>query len=625
VALPETYYITTPIYYPSDKLHVGHTYTTVAADALARYHRLRGVPTWFLTGTDEHGQKIERAARAAGKEPQVFVDEIVGGILDLWRVLRISFDDFIRTTEPRHERVVQAIFRRLHDRGDIYRGSYEGPYCTQCEAFYTMSQLVGGNCPIHGTPAETVREQSYFFRLSRYGERLLAHIEAHPDFIQPPSRRNEVTSFVRQGLEDLSVSRTTFRWGIPVPFDPQHVIYVWIDALANYVTALGYPDGDGFRRFWPADLHLIGKDILRFHAVIWPCLLMALDIPLPRRVFGHGWLLVGGAKASKSAGNVVDPFELVRKYGVDAVRYFLLREIPFGADGEYSEAALVGRINADLANDLGNWLHRTVAMVGRFAGGCVPDPGPGGGDGVLRAVAAEVPGEVAAAMESLDLPGALAALWRLVARANKYLDESAPWSHPERVGPVLYSSCEALRVAAVLLAPFLPETPGRIWHQLGLEGAPAAWGDAAWGGLRPGIRVRPGEPLFPRIDVRASDAGPAGVPARIDAPSRVSIDDFRKAELRVARVLAAERVPKADRLLRLEVDLGTERRQIVAGVAQHYGPEELVGRQVVVVANLEPTTIRGVRSEGMLLAASHEGGLALVRPDAEVPPGSQVR
>lgn len=516
------FYITTPIYYPSDRLHIGHAYTTVAADTLARFHRLCGHDTFFLTGTDEHGQKIQRKAQAADKAPQEFVDGVVAGILRLWDRLQVTYDDFIRTTEPRHKLVVQQIFQRLHDQGDIYKSEYEGWYCADCESFYTETQIQafpGGRCPDHDKPLERLREESYFFRLSSYADRLLAHIEANPDFIQPASRRNEMVNFIRQGLEDLCVSRTTFDWGIQVPFDPKHVIYVWMDALSNYITAIGYLSDDVerralFERYWPADVHLVGKEIVRFHTVIWPILLMALGLPLPRQVFGHGWLVLESGKMSKARGNVIDPHELMDRYGVDAVRYFLLREIPFGADGFYSEDALVARLNADLANDLGNLLSRSTAMIERFTGGEVPAAVPGTDDGILRELAGEMVDAYTRQMERLELSDAMSAVMRLVGRANKYIDETAPWdlsrraqagdrAAGERLGAVLYNLAEVQRIAALMLVPAMPEAPEKIWHQLGLDGDPRAqrWPDVArWGLFPPGIRVRRGDPIFPRIE-----------------------------------------------------------------------------------------------------------------------------
>lgn len=516
----DTYYVTTPIYYASGDLHIGHAYSTVAADALARFNRQRGRRTHFLTGTDEHGQKIAGKARAAGLEPKDYVDQIVARIIRLWDRLRISYDDFIRTTEPRHERVVQKIFQRLYEQGDIYKSEYEGWYCTPCETFWLERQLVDGRCPNPecGGEVHLLKEESYFFRQSKYADRLLQYIDDHPDFIQPPSRRNEMISFIKQGLEDVCVTRTTFDWGVPIPFDPKHVAYVWIDALINYISALGYlsdePGGDAlFRTFWPADLHIVGKEIVRFHTVIWPILLMALGLPLPEKVFGHGWLVLDGGKMSKSKGNVVDPHALMDKYGVDAVRYFLLRDVPFGADGRYSEAALIERTNVDLANDLGNLLNRTLTMVEKYCDGVVPAPAAESDDRALADLLVRVVGDVEKAMDELQIPAALEAIWRLVGLGNHYIEDNAPWNLAKdpasrrRLDTVLYNLLEALRAAGALLVPFLPETPARIWTQLGLDADPAAvaWsGIARWGQLPPGTRVRKGAPLFPRIDPKVA-------------------------------------------------------------------------------------------------------------------------
>jgi methionyl-tRNA synthetase len=649
----KTFFITTPIYYPSADLHIGHAYTTVAADAIARFQRLQGRRVFFLTGTDEHGQKIERTARKAGKDPQAFVDEVVAGIRRLWERLDISNDDFIRTTEPRHERAVQAFFQRLYDSGDIYKADYEGWYCTPCESFWLERQLVTGNCPDCGRPVERVREESYFFRLSRYADRLLEHIDAHPDFIEPPSRRNEMVSFIKSGLDDLSVSRTTFAWGVPVPFDKRHIVYVWFDALINYITAAGYPDGAGLSALWPADVHLVGKEIVRFHSVIWPIMLIAAGLEIPRQVFGHGWLVLGGAKISKSRGNIIDPHVLMDRYGVDAVRYFLLREIPFGADGHYTEDALVARLNADLANDLGNLVYRTLNMVERFCGGRVPAPGDAAGcDGGLPDLAARAVREAGAAMGRLGLSAAIESLWRLVARSNKYIDEMAPWALAKagdraRLGSVLYNLCECLRALAIALSPIMPRTAQKMWEQVGLDGRveERRWDDAAqWGLLPAGAATRRGAPLFPRVELEAeaeaaAEAGvaaPAGaaVPAAsdktaavggADAVDTVSIEEFGRLELRVAEVKAAERVAGADRLLRLQLDLGGETRQVVAGIAAHYDPAALVGRRVVVVANLKPAVIRGQESRGMVLAAVDGDRVSLLGPDQPVTLGSKVR
>lgn len=642
------YYITTPIYYPSGNLHIGHAYTTVVADALARYHRQQGEDVYFLTGTDEHGQKIQRRAEAAGVTPQEFVDQIVQNIRELWRILKITNDDFIRTTEPRHMRRVQQIFQRLYEQGDIYKSEYEGLYCTPCEAFWLERQLVEGKCPDCGREVEKVREESYFFRLSKYADRLMAHIEAHPEFIQPVSRKHEmVNNFLRPGLDDLCISRTTFSWGIPVPFDPKHVIYVWLDALTNYITALGYPDEEDsnglFTRFWPAELHLVGKEIVRFHTIIWPIILMALDLPLPKQVFGHGWLVLDGGKMSKSKGNVVDPVVLVDKYGLDAIRYYLLREVPFGSDGVYSEEALVLRVNTDLANDLGNLLHRTLAMVEKFAGGMVPSPGQYEPlDQELISEAERVVQAVQEHMEKLQVSDALAAIFQLIGRANKYIDEAAPWGlnkqgKRERLGTVLYSMVEAIRVSAVLLKPFLVETPAKIFAQLGLAGDPGKSGleeGCRWGLFPAGTKVQKGEPIFPRIEWEEPKAAPTPTKAE-PKPAKekkaeqevpqITIDQFAQIDLRVVKVLSAERIEGTDKLLRLMVKMGSEERQIVAGIARYYQPEELIGKEIVVVANLKPVKLRGCLSQGMVLAASSGEQLALVVPEKPVGDGAEIR
>ncbi len=648
-----TFYITTPIYYPSGRLHIGHAYTTVASDFIARYKRMRRFDTRFLTGTDEHGIKIQRAATKAGLTPQEFVDRAYAEISELWKTLEISYDDFIRTTEPRHKRAVQTIFERVRDRGEIYKGVYEGWYCADCESFFLERQLVEGKCPDCGRQVELLREDAYFFRLSSYADRLLRHIDEHPEFIQPQSRRNEMVSFIRSGLEDLCVSRTSFSWGIPVPGDPGHVIYVWFDALSNYITALGYgSDDELLDRYWPADVHLMGKEIVRFHSIIWPIILMALDLPLPKQVFGHGWLVLEGEKISKSRGNVIDPQTLVQKYGLDAVRYFLLREVPFVADGNYSEDALVRRTNTDLANDLGNLLQRTLAMVERFGAGKVPQPdrGQDAGQRPLVAAAGEALTAYEGHIERLELANALSAVLGLVNRANKYIEEQSPWDlakDPQKAGrlnTVLYDLLETLRVSAVLLTPALTRAPAEILEQIGWLGDAATLRlpDAArWGQLQPGGPIRRGQPLFPRIEEDKEEAGPtvnspeAAKGAKTthesqtpkqgaDGAAKVSIDQFRRLDLRVARVIAAERVAGADKLLALKVRLADGERQIVAGIAAHYAPDQVVGKDIVIVANLEPAKIRGLVSEGMLLAASDEGKLVLVGPESPMPPGARV-
>lgn len=648
------YYITTPIYYPSDNLHIGHAYCTTIADSLARFHRAKGEDVFFLTGSDEHGLKIQRKANEQGITPIQYVDKIIANFKLLWQRLNISNNDFIRTSEERHHKVVQEVLQKIFDQGDIYKKNYEGLYCVPCESYWLERQLVDGKCPDCGRPVEKMAEESYFFKLSKYQDRLLEYIETHPDFIQPVSRRNEMINFIKQGLEDLCITRTTFDWGIPVPFDKKHVVYVWFDALLNYFTGIGYgSDPEKFQKYWPASLHLVGKEIVRFHTIIWPIMLMAMGQPLPEKVYGHGWLVVEGDKMSKSKGNVIDPLGLIDEFGADAIRYFLLREINLGSDGNFSRDALINRINADLANDLGNLLHRTVSMIEKYHGSVVTNAGAAEAiDEELQALVKTTVEQYIKDMDNMEINSAIKGVWALISRANKYIDETAPWilakdeTKAARLQTVMYNLAETLRIVAILIAPFIPSTSPKIFTQLGLT-VPEEFllAEAVWGGIADGTKVQKGEPLYPRIEVTEDGATIIGgkrfehKPEAVPAPKaeakpavkveeikpEISIDDFGKLDLRVAEIIAAERVPKTDKLMKLQVKIGEEERTIVSGIAQYYEAEQLIGRNVIVIANLKPAKLRGIESRGMLLAASDGNGNLVLADAPGIASGSRVK
>ncbi|MBE5748962.1 MAG: methionine--tRNA ligase [Clostridiales bacterium] len=647
--MKEKYYITTPIYYPSGNWHLGHCYTTVICDAIARFKRMDGFDVFFLTGTDEHGVKIEKRAAEHNTTPKAFVDGLVDNIKDLWKVLGISYDKFIRTTDDYHVEAVQKMFKRLYDQGDIYKAEYEGMYCTPCESFWTESQLVDGKCPDCGRPVEKAKEESYFFRLSKYQDKLIELYNKNPEFISPKSRMNEmINNFIKPGLQDLCVSRTSFKWGIPVSFDDKHVIYVWVDALTNYITALGYEGKDDslFKKYWPANLHMVGKEIVRFHTIIWPAILMALGIEMPEKVYGHGWLLIGGDKMSKSKGNVVDPFILSERYGVDAVRYFLLREVPFGSDGVYTNEALITRTNADLANDLGNLVSRTTAMITQYFGGVVPahDVKEDVDDELIN-LCKDALAKVRTHIDNLLVPEALVEIFRLVQRANKYIDETMPWvlakdeSKKARLGTVLYNLAETIRISAVLLSPFVPTTAQKIFDSLQLGALPTDFESVKeFGGLTVGGTVVKGNALFPRLDMKKELAEleklaeaqakakeqPKQEVAEEEPKAEISIDDFAKVELATAKVLTCEKVAKSDKLLKLTLDVAGKERTVVSGIAQYYTPEYMVGKTVVIVKNLKPVKLRGILSEGMILCASNGKDVVFVTPEKEIESGSGV-